>query len=124
MGTYWVERAAKELDAAALPDGLPDAGDVHRYLAQRGYQVTGVSVGPRWREEADGHRVVDGCLITVEADRDPTADLATYVPPSAPTAQARVELQAAVAAIMAKTPPTRTPVEQAVLALAKLLGES
>jgi hypothetical protein len=120
VDTYQVERETEKLDAVTLSDELPDAGNIHAYLVQRGYHVTGVSVGPRWRER-DGQRVVDGYVVTVEADRDPAADLASYVPPPSPVARARVELQEAIAAIVARPPATRTPVERAVLALATLV---
>jgi putative intracellular protease/amidase len=97
-----------------------DAGRIHAWLAAQGIAVQAVSV----RQDAARRAVA----IVVEADRDPTADLAAYVPTETPDQSQRTaaiaEAKAVVAAIRAKPAGTRTVAERGVLALAWLLRDA
>lgn len=60
-------------------------------------------------------------IVTVDCDRDPTADLAKYQPPADPMRQAQVYLRQRVAAIRATAPAQRTTGDKDILAILVML---
>lgn len=92
-----------------------DYEDVARFLVARGYQVGPGGVGCG----TDG----TAALVRADLDRDPSADLDAYAPPSDPVRTARRYLRQRVAAIKATDPSLRTTGDKDLLALLTIMRE-
>lgn len=89
------------------------AGRIERWLTSKGYVIGAGGVSANDIE------------VVVDCDRDPTADIAAYVPTDLAEDDglklAALSLKNALDAIRAKDPATRSPAERAVLALTVIL---
>lgn len=107
-----------------MPPSFPetDAGRIHTWLAALGYVVAGVAVRPA----KVGPPATDP-VVVVEADRDPTGDLASYIiiPTQEETnlSESITVLRQARDAILLKDPASRTPQEKITLALITVLRD-
>lgn len=101
----------------------PSAGDIAALLASKGRTVGEGGVSVRKRRE-DDDASTEGASWIIDIDTTSTAaatDIAEWTPPADALIAARADLVAAIQAIRAKAPATRTLAEQAVLALTKFV---